>query len=87
MSDLMLHGVLNMPVKIWSDTELDKAQRHERYTEASVKILAQKDLLEGVKVHLLNSAKERVCTCSKDDCIQCSNALKALALVKKINDL
>jgi len=38
MSDLMIHGVLNMPPEIWNDSELDKMQRHSAYREASRKI-------------------------------------------------
>ncbi len=40
MSDVTLHGVLNMPPELWQeDWELDKLQRHARYVEASNKIL------------------------------------------------
>lgn len=35
MSEVMLHGVLNMPIEIWGDGHLDKIQRHSRYVEAS----------------------------------------------------
>jgi len=38
MSDTMLHAVLQMPPEIWSDTELDKMQRHSRYMQASKRI-------------------------------------------------
>ncbi len=38
MSDIMLHGVLNMPVDLWCNDDLDKQQRHGRYTEASERI-------------------------------------------------
>ena len=50
MSDVMLHGVLNMPIELWKDDcELDKLQRHSRYVEASNKILelqAERDALK-----------------------------------------
>ena len=39
MSDVMLHGVLNMPIDCWDETELDKQQRHARYVEASKRII------------------------------------------------
>lgn len=39
MSDVMLHGVLNMPPELWSDSPIDIAQRHARYVEASKRIL------------------------------------------------
>lgn len=35
MSELMLHGVLNMPIDLWGDDLIDKIQRHSRYVEAS----------------------------------------------------
>lgn len=38
MSDVMLHGVLNMPPECWSNSPLDVAQRHSRYVEASYRI-------------------------------------------------
>ncbi len=38
MSDLMLHGVLNMPPELWGDDALDKMQRYSRYMEASRRI-------------------------------------------------
>ena len=38
MSDLMLHGVLNMPPTLWHDSDLDTAQRFSRYKEASQRI-------------------------------------------------
>ncbi len=38
MSDVMLHGVLNMPPYLWSDSPIDIAQRHGRYVEASKRI-------------------------------------------------
>ena len=38
MSDVMLHGVLNMPPNLWSDSPIDIAQRHGRYIEASKRI-------------------------------------------------
>lgn len=47
MSDVMLHGVLNMPVELWSDCELDKAQRHSRYVQASKEIKRLSKCLEA----------------------------------------
>jgi len=38
MSDLMLHGVLNMPPELWQDTHIDKMQRYSRYMQASRRI-------------------------------------------------
>lgn len=38
MSDLMLHGVLNMPPICWAGDPTDEAQRHGRYKQASKRI-------------------------------------------------
>ncbi len=35
MSDVMLHGVLNMPPELWSGSPIDVMQRHSRYIQAS----------------------------------------------------
>jgi hypothetical protein len=39
MSDTMLHAVLNMPPDLWQDGPIDRAQRHARCVEASVRIV------------------------------------------------
>jgi len=38
MSDVMLHGVLNMPPELWDNSEVDKLQRYSRYMQASRRI-------------------------------------------------
>lgn len=38
MSDVMLHGVLNMPPDLWCDSPIDIAQRHLHYKQASQRI-------------------------------------------------
>lgn len=38
MSDVMLHGVLNMPPELWSGDPIDTAQRYSRYRQASRRI-------------------------------------------------
>ena len=39
MSDVMLHGVLNMPPELWKYDALDEMQRHSRYyVQASKRI-------------------------------------------------
>jgi hypothetical protein len=43
MSDVMLHGVLNMPPNIWGNSPIDVKQRHSRYVEASKRIEAQEE--------------------------------------------
>lgn len=49
MSDAMLHGVLNMPVELWRDSEIDMAQRHSRYIQASERIRELEAELEVVR--------------------------------------
>lgn len=58
MSDLMLHGILNMPIDIWGDDPLDKFQRHSRYVEASRLISRQQEDLEDFKSALVKAEKE-----------------------------
>jgi hypothetical protein len=38
MSNVMLHGVLNMPPNLWCDSPIDIAQRHSHYKQASQRI-------------------------------------------------
>lgn len=49
MSDVMLHGVLNMPIELWRDDALDKIQRHSRYVEASRLIIELQDRLRAAE--------------------------------------
>lgn len=48
MSDVMLHGVLNMPPELWRNDPLDVLQRHDRYVEASRRIRQLEDTLAGI---------------------------------------
>jgi hypothetical protein len=48
MSDLMLHGVLNMPPELWTDDPMDKMQRHSRYVDASRRIEELKNIAQEV---------------------------------------
>ncbi len=50
MSNTMLHGVLNMPVEIWSNGDFDNMQRQSRYIEASKLILEQEAEIEKLKM-------------------------------------
>lgn len=52
MGDTMLHGVLRMPPHIWCDSELDKAQRHSRYLEASERIIRQDDRIAELEAEV-----------------------------------
>ena len=49
MSDVNLHGVLNMPPELWQDNDLDKMQRYSRYLEASRRIEDQERELTELK--------------------------------------
>ena len=51
MSDVMLHGVLNIPPELWIDSDIDKMQRYYRYMEASRRI---EDLERALQI-LVNS--------------------------------
>ena len=42
MSDVMLLGVLRMPINCWIDSKLDQMQRHSRYLEAADRIESDK---------------------------------------------
>jgi len=56
MSDIMLLGVLRMPVDLWNNTPFDSIQRHGRYREAADRIEALKrenDKMRDVLVELI----------------------------------
>ncbi len=50
MSNTILHGVLNMPVEIWSNGDFDNMQRQSRYVEASRLILEQEAEIKKLKM-------------------------------------
>tara|TARA_R110000822_G_scaffold31723_1_gene91603 strand:+ start:208 stop:501 length:294 start_codon:yes stop_codon:yes gene_type:complete len=50
MSEIMLHGVLNMPAELWdSSNPFDSMQRQSRYFEASRLIYHQADRIEELE--------------------------------------
>lgn len=51
MSDVMLHGVLNMPPELWDGSEIDKIQRYGRYLQASRRIEDLTRALEQIKLY------------------------------------
>lgn len=68
MSDTMLHGVLNMPIDVWGDSDLDKIQRASAYQEASeiiknstpnAKILELIKEYEGLSLNTVQSERVR----------------------------
>jgi hypothetical protein len=59
MSDVMLHGVLNMPPNLWSDSPIDIAQRHGRYVEASKRIRELENELFEMRERCEKLQKER----------------------------
>jgi enoyl-[acyl-carrier-protein] reductase (NADH) len=52
MSDLMLHGILNMPIDLWNDDFLNQKQRHNTYIAASVRIYELTDAIEKIQALL-----------------------------------
>jgi polysaccharide deacetylase 2 family uncharacterized protein YibQ len=52
MSDLMLHGVLNMPVECWSENEINKNNRHSVYKQASERIKKLESLVSDMNEYL-----------------------------------
>ena len=46
MSDLMLFGVLRMPIELWDGGALDVMQRHGRYKQAADRIEADAKLID-----------------------------------------
>lgn len=53
MSDVMLHGVLNMPPELWSGSHLDVYQRHHRYIQASRRIANDEEAITGLVAALV----------------------------------
>jgi hypothetical protein len=47
VSDVMLHGILNMPPGIWDNSDIHKAQRHDAYKQASKRILELEKKLQN----------------------------------------
>jgi hypothetical protein len=62
MSEIMLHGVLNMPAEMWhKDSAIDNIQRESRYIQASKLIYEQADKiaeLEKRNSEILNRVAE-----------------------------
>jgi len=52
MSEVMLHGVLNMPIDIWSNTLIDQRLRYLSYIEASQIITDQAAEIKQLKEDL-----------------------------------
>lgn len=52
MGDTILHGVLNMPIEIWSDDYFDKVQRRSRYIEASERIIKLEGQIKALQDEL-----------------------------------
>lgn len=53
MSDVMLLGVLKMPINCWVDSALDAHQRHSRYLEAAKRIEEQQAYIEQLEQALV----------------------------------
>jgi hypothetical protein len=53
VSDVMLHGILNMPPGIWDNSDIHKAQRHDAYKQASKRILELEKKLQNANEDLM----------------------------------
>jgi hypothetical protein len=86
MSDIMLHGVLNMPPELWIGTPIDVMQRHSRYIQASEyikELTEQRDRLAAVLQRIRDGYGGQVA--SPNCCEDCDFLLpidEALAAVK-----
>jgi len=81
MSDLMLHGVLNMPVESWSDSELDKIQRRDRYTQASELILELERKNTALTEELQSWVAQHGCECQHPACNRCQDTMEAKQVI------
>ena len=52
MSDVMLHGVLEMPPELWSGDRMDVLQRHGRYKQASERIRQDAETIRALSERL-----------------------------------
>lgn len=88
MSDVMLHGVLRMPPKLWTGDVFDVAQRHSRYVQASDRIAADereigllRDVYEAARSVLRNNgvdaARVTAALREMDDAIEAVKLLDA----------
>ncbi len=58
MPRALLHAVLNMPPRIWGNTQPDLNGRHARYKEASQLILSQSSRIEELEDEVLSLNNE-----------------------------
>ncbi len=62
MSEIMLHGVLNMPPELWNnDSPIDVMQRHSRYVQASKYIDELEADLTAAREELVETRKDFMC--------------------------
>jgi hypothetical protein len=73
VSDVMLHGILNMPPGIWDNSDIHKAQRHDAYKQASKKILELEKKLQ-------NANEDKLATISAERKRWAREDFKALAI-------
>jgi hypothetical protein len=55
VSDVMLHGILNMPPGIWDNSDIHKAQRYDAYKQASKRILELEKKLQNANEDKLST--------------------------------
>ena len=84
MSDLMLHGVLNMTPDLWRDSSIDQDQRWSRYVEASKKIKELEAKIRSCLEILRAQSDEHTMA---EDCYGCDEWASILAIRSAIDTL
>jgi hypothetical protein len=89
MGDTNLHGVLNMPPELWSDSELDKMQRHSRYVEASSRIEDSRLAIRKAVIPMMDSCGNSYANAWLEEWLTMARDLGAYEgeVVGKIKDL
>lgn len=77
MSCVMLHGVLNLPPELWSDSAIDTAQRHACYVEAS-KLITQLQVENAALLGLLREARDELEFWTPDESLATADESEAL---------
>lgn len=93
MSEVMLHGVLNMPPELWdNNSPIDVAARHARYVEASKRIYELEEQLQEANEYADRLVEHKDMVCLPADLANLREANAAFAtenetLKKQLNEL